>query len=139
MRNIRSYTELRKLKTFEERFDYLRLDGEVGKETFGWERYFNQRFYASREWRQIRRDLIVRDNGCDLGVEGYEMNGLIIIHHMNPITMDDIERASSYLTDPEYLICVSKKTHNAIHYGILDMSDYIPVERTPNDTAPWKK
>lgn len=139
MRNIRSYTELIKLKTFEERFNYLRLDSEVGKETFGWERYFNQRFYTSKDWRRIRRDLIVRDNGCDLGVEGYEMSGLVIIHHMNPITMEDIERTSPYLIDPEYLICVSRKTHNAIHYGILDMSNYTPIERTPNDTIPWKK
>ena len=139
MKNIRTYSELCKLQTFEERFNYLTLDGEVGRETFGWERYFNQKFYSSKEWKQIRRDLIIRDNGCDLGVIGFEICGPIIIHHINPITIEDIERTSSYLIDPEYLICVSRKTHNALHYGVLDMNDYIPVERTPNDTIPWKR
>lgn len=136
---IRTYSELCKLKTFEERFNYLRIGGKVGSETFGWERYFNQRFYTSKEWKQIRRDLIIRDNGFEMGLYGFPILGPIYIHHMNPINISDIEKVSSFLINPEYLICVSHKLHNSIHYGSLQIDNFIPIERSPNDTSPWKK
>lgn len=137
-RNIKSYSELSKLKTFEERFDYLNLNGFVCEETFGFDRYLNQKFYNSTEWRNIRNKVIARDRGCDLGCEGYEINyDKILIHHMNPITQDDIINKSKYLLDPEYLITTVKKTHDAIHYG--DRSELYPepVERFKNDMCPW--
>lgn len=137
---IRSYTELSRLKTFEERFDYLRLRGQVGKETFGFDRIFNQKFYTSREWKQIRHYVIVRDNGCDLGVEGHEINGqIIIIHHLNPIFLEDIEKRTELLLNPEYLITTIHSTHNAIHYGDENLLICTPIERTKNDTCPWKQ
>lgn len=138
MTNIRTYSELSKLRTFEERFRYLRLDGFVGKETFGFDRYLNQVFYRSQKWKAIRDHVIVRDNGCDLGVEGYEIHSRIIIHHMNPITLQDIERESSNLLNPEFLICTVHHTHNAIHYGDESLLIKAPVERTMNDTCPWR-
>lgn len=133
---IRTYSELIRLPTFKERFDYLSIKGAVGKETFGYDRYLNQRFYTSKEWQQLRTNVIARDLGCDLGLSGYEIGGKIIVHHMNPILPGDIIHSSEYLMDPEYLICVSAATHNAIHYG----EDIVesPVERTKNDTCPWK-
>ena len=135
---IRTYSELRKLNTFKERYDYLRLYGRVGKETFGFDRYLNQIIYKLPEWKSVRDKVIVRDCGCDLGMEGYEIGEKILVHHMNPITMDDIINHSQDIFNPEYLICVSHQTHNAIHYG--DESQLIsgPVERSPNDTCPWK-
>lgn len=139
---IRTYHELRSLTTFMERYDYLRLKGRVGQDTFGLDRVFNQMFYKSAEWQRLRRDIIARDNGCDLGIEGREINfGKIVIHHMNPITLTDIEEATDYLLNPEYLICTSYNTHNAIHYGSRDIliPDPIDVARSPNDTCPWKK
>jgi hypothetical protein len=136
--DLRTYTELSKLKTFAERFEYLKLNGEVGKDTFGYDRYLNQRFYHSPEWRRIRDQIIVRDNGCDLGVEGYTIYDKIYIHHMNPITVMDIYTTSGLLTMPEFLICVSYDTHNAIHYGDASKLRSDPVERRPNDTCPWK-
>ena len=138
MTTIRTYSELCQLSTFEERFDYLRLNGSVGKDTFGFDRYLNQQFYRSREWKHIRDQVILRDNGCDLGVEGYEIRGRILIHHINPISVEDIHTMSDLLTNPEYLICVSHRTHNAIHYGDESLIITAPIERTQNDTCPWR-
>lgn len=139
MRTIRTYSELVRLPTFEERFRYLKLDGLVGKDTFGFDRYLNQEFYRSKEWKEIRDFVIVRDNGCDLGIDGYEIVGRIYIHHMNPITVNDIVHSSDFLLNPDYLICVSHNTHNAVHYGDEDLLVTAPVERRKNDTCPWKR
>ena len=140
MRNIRTYSELIQLPTFEERYKYLRLTGRVGEETFGFDRYLNQVVYQrDRRWREARDIVIIRDCGCDLGVEGYEIYGSIIVHHMNPITIDDIRNESDFLFDPEYLICTTLNTHNAIHYGDESLLMTGPIERTPNDTCPWKR
>ena len=135
---IRTYSELIRLPTFEERFDYLKMGGMVGNETFGQERYLNQIFYATDEWKRIRRDVIIRDEGCDLAVPGYTIHDRIYVHHLNPITQDDILKRSEMLLNPEYLICVTKSTHDAIHFG-HDRSIVVPVERSPNDTCPWRK
>lgn len=135
---IRCYSELITFPTFEERFKYLQLNGLVGKDTFGFDRYINQKFYRSLEWKRIRDQVILRDNGCDLGVEGHEIYGRVLIHHMNPITIRDIESVSEYLLNPEYLICVTHSTHNAIHYGDEGSICTGPIERRPNDTCPWK-
>lgn len=137
--NIRCYSELISLPTYKERFEYLKLNGQVGKDTFGFDRYINQNFYRSQEWKRVRDKVILRDNGCDLGVEGYEIYGRILIHHMNPITITDIETMSEYLTNPEYLICATHNTHNAIHYGDGSLICTGPIERKPNDTCPWKR
>lgn len=139
MRTIRTYSELVRLPTFEERFRYLKLDGLVGKDTFGFDRYLNQEFYRSKEWKEVRDFVIVRDNGCDLGMDGYEIVGRIYIHHMNPITVNDIVHSSDFLLNPDYLICVSHNTHNAVHYGDEDLLVTAPVERRKNDTCPWKR
>ena len=135
---IRTYSQLKQLKTFEERYDYLKLGGVVGEDTFGFDRYMNQNFYRSREWKRVRDEVIMRDNGCDLGVDGHEIRGKILIHHMNPITSEDIHRVSDYLLNPEYLICVTHRTHNAIHYGDESLIVSAPIERTQNDTCPWR-
>lgn len=136
----RTYSELITLPTFEERYRYLRLDGEVGKETFGFDRYLNQSFYATREWKQFRRDIIVRDMGCDLGIEDRLIHGLIIIHHINPISVDDIVRGRiEVLMNPENSICVSPNTHNAIHYGDESLLVTMPIARNKNDTCPWRR
>lgn len=136
--NIRTYSELIQLPTFEERFDYLRLGGVVGKDTFGFDRYLNQQFYRSSEWKRIRNQVIVRDNGCDLGIDDYEIHGRILIHHMNPISIEDLQHMSDLLMNPEYLICVSHRTHNAIHYGDESLIVTTPIERSQNDTCPWR-
>ena len=136
---IRSYSELIKLPTFEERFRYLQLKGTVAEETFGFDRYLNQTFYKSQRWKEIRDYVIIRDNGCDLGIEGREIQGRIIIHHMNPITFSDIEKESAFLLDPEYLISTIHNTHNAIHYGDESLLITAPVERSKNDTCPWRR
>ena len=136
--NIKTYTELSKLTTFEERYRYLRLSGKVGDETFGFDRYLNQVFYRSQRWKEVRDFIIIRDNGCDLGVEGREIYGKFIIHHMNPITFSDIEHESEYLLDPEYLITTTHNTHNAIHYGDEKLLITAPIERCKNDTCPWR-
>ena len=136
--SIRTYSELIQLPTFEERFDYLRLDGVVGKDTFGFDRYLNQQFYRSSEWKRIRNQVIVRDNGCDLGIDDYEIHGRILIHHMNPISIEDLQHMSDFLMNPEYLICVSHRTHNAIHYGDESLIVTAPIERSQNDTCPWR-
>lgn len=135
----RTYHELVKLKTFEERFDYLMLKGKVGIETFGFDRYLNQILYNSPEWKSLRDKIIIRDNGNDLGLDGYQIFGKVIIHHINPITLDDVLDHSPDVFNPEYLICTAHKTHNAIHYGIETYSKDIQiVERKPNDTIPWR-
>lgn len=136
---IRTYSELITLPTFEERYRYLRLDGRVGQETFGFDRWLNQKFYKDPEWLRVRDFVIIRDNGCDLGIEGREIYSRILIHHMNPITTEDIVRRSKYLLDPEYLICTVKRTHDAIHYGDESLLILNPIERTKNDTCPWKR
>lgn len=136
---IRTYSELCSLHTFEERFKYLQLsDGRVGFDTFGFDRYLNQDFYRSKEWKQLRDYLIVRDNGCDLGIEGRDIYGRIIIHHMNPISKDDILKQTDFLMNPDFLICTTHNTHNAIHYGDESLLITEPIERKPNDTCPWK-
>lgn len=135
--DIRCYSELKELKTFQERFEYLKLDGSVGVETFGYDRYLNQIFYRDPEWKRIRREVIIRDEGCDLGMFGYELRGMILIHHMNPITPDDIVNRNPYILDPEYLITTCRRTHDAIHYG-SELPEYELKERKPNDTCPWR-
>ena len=135
---LRTYNEMILLPTFEERFKYLKIGGKVGGETFGWDRYFNQAFYKSREWLHARQEVILRDNGCDLAIEDREIMGKVIVHHMNPLTLDQIEEGGPELFDLQNLVCVSHETHNAIHYG--DEHLLIPtnfVERRPNDTCPW--
>ena len=136
---IRTYSELITLSTFEERFRYLKLTACVGDETFGFDRYLNQQFYHSAEWKSLRNEIIIRDNACDLGISDRELNKRIIIHHMNPITKNDLIHQSDYLLNPEYLICVSHKTHQAIHYGDESMLDDGVVERSKNDTCPWRR
>ena len=136
---IRTYSELILLPTFEERFEYLRLDGKVGEDTFGFDRYLNQLFYRSQEWKKIRDYVIIRDNACDLGVEGHDIYSKVLIHHMNPITARDIEKRTDLLLDPEYLICTTHNTHNAIHYGDENLIIKVPIVRTKNDTCPWKR
>lgn len=137
---IRTYSELITLPTFEERYRYLKLDGVVGKDTFGFDRYLNQTFYQrDKEWQRIRDYVIIRDNGCDLGIDGRDIHGKILVHHMNPITQEDILRRSKYLLDPEYLICTLKSTHDAIHYGDENLLMKGPIERQQNDTCPWRK
>lgn len=133
----RSYSELRHLQGFEERFHYLSLDGKVGDRTFGSERHLNQGFYTSSEWRRVRNHIIVRDNGCDMGVPGHEIHGNIYIHHMNPITPWDLKNLSPSLLDPENLISVTHQTHNAIHYGDVNQLPRPLVDRTPGDTKLW--
>lgn len=136
---IRTYSELCKFTTLEDRYNYLRLGGKVGKETFGFDRFINQYFYQRcSEWKTIRNHVIVRDNGCDLGVLDHEIKGLILVHHMNPISIEDIERKSDFLLDPEFLISTSLNTHNAIHYGDASQLPQPLVERTPFDTCPWR-
>lgn len=137
--NFRSYTELSKLHTFKERFKYLQLDGFVGRETFGFDRQINQMLYQrSPRWKKARDKVIIRDNGCDLGIEGFDIYGKIIVHHMNPITLDDIMNDRDWIYDPEFLICTTHATHNAIHYGDETILVIEPTVRTPNDTCPWK-
>lgn len=136
---MKTYHELLSFPTFKERYEYLRLGGFVGQETFGFDRHLNQRFYHSPEWKQIRRDVIIRDEGRDLAMEGYEIQNGLYIHHMNPIRQEDIEKATDLLLNPEYLICVSFNTHQAIHYGDESLLPQLPVERKPNDTCPWRQ
>ena len=138
-RIIRTYSELKELKTFEERFKYLNLGGVVGVETFGFDRYFNQKFYTTTEWKQLRNHIIVRDLGCDLGCEDHEIFGQrIVIHHMNPINLEEIEKKSDFLLNPEFLITTIHSTHNAIRYGDESLIITAPIERRRNDTCPWK-
>lgn len=138
MTNIKTYSELIKLKTFKERFEYLKVDGIVAEETFGYDRYLNQIFYNTDEWKAIRRDIILRDNGCDLAMPDREIRGLILIHHINPITKYDIINRTKFLLDPEYLVTTMKRTHDAIHYGSYESLIVDYVERKKNDTCPWR-
>lgn len=136
----RTYQELLMIPTFEERFEYLKLEGSVGVDTFGYDRYLNQILYRSSEWRKFRNEIIVRDNGCDLAFPGFEIYGQkILIHHINPITVEDVVYRSSKVFDPNNVITTVLNTHNAIHYGDADLLTTGPVERTPNDTCPWKR
>ena len=135
---LRSYSELRRLKTFEERYEYLRIGGLVGETTFSFERYLNQAMYTSQKWKLVRNQVILRDNGCDLGMEGHDITDKIIIHHMNPLTREQFHEPDEKMFDPEYLICVSPQTHNAIHYGDASLLPRGPVVRRPNDMCPWK-
>lgn len=138
MNNLRTYTDLSKLLTFKERFEYLKLGGLVGKETFGYDRWLNQKFYTSYEWKRIRSQVIVRDNACDLGISDLPIHGKIFVHHMNPILLKDLIDLTDVVLNIDYLICVSFNTHNAIHYGV-DILDQEIIDRKPNDTIPWKK
>ena len=139
-KNIRTYSELSKLKTFRERYEYLKLDGTVGEETFGFDRYINQMFYKSEEWKRIRNYVITRDNGCDLGTPDRKIvDSVILVHHMNPITKEDIINKNEILLDPEYLITTIKPTHDAIHYGDESLLAEDLVIRSKNDTCPWKR
>lgn len=135
---IKTYSELITFSTFEDRFEYLQLKGIVGQETFGFDRYLNQILYNSKEWKSLRNKIIVRDNGCDLALEGFEIYGRILIHHINPITIDDVIKRRGIVFDPENLICVTHNTHNAIHYGDKSLLITGPIERRANDTCPWK-
>lgn len=134
----KTYSELIRLEKYMDRYQYLMLSGRVGQETFGYERFLNQSLYKSYEWRSVRDEVIVRDHGCDLGMEGYEIYGSIIVHHMNPITMDDIQNRDEDIFNPEYLVSTSFSTHNAIHYGDEGLLITEPIIRTKNDTCPWK-
>lgn len=139
MKKNKSYSELSQLKTYEERFKYLQIGGRVGIETFGYDRYLNQVFYNSPEWKKVRDQIIIRDNGCDLGLEGYPIQGKVIIHHINSINIDDVLEVNPDIFDPEYLVCVSHLTHSALHYGDDTYPDrFKVVERKPNDTIPWR-
>lgn len=134
---IKTFKEMSRLKTFEERFEYLKLNGSVGSDTFGFDRWLNQKFYRSKEWKRTREQVIIRDNGCDLGIPGREIEGKIIIHHVNPITVEDICDITDYLMNPDYLVCTSQNTHNAIHYGDVNLLPKDPVTRKPGDTKLW--
>ncbi len=136
---MKTYREMSRLKTFEERYNYLKLNGTVGQNTFGFDRWINQKFYRSAEWRKVRDQVIVRDDGCDLGISDRIIDGRIIIHHINPIAIEDFDQNPDYLLNPEYLVCVSHNTHNAIHYGDENLLPKEWVPRQPNDTCPWRK
>lgn len=135
---IRRYSELISYDNFLDRYNYLKLKGQVGLDTFGLDRYLNQTLYRSYKWRKTRDEVLIRDNGCDLGIDGYDISGKIIVHHMNPLTLEQIEDDDPIIYDPEFLICVSHITHNAIHYGDESLLPKLPVERVPYDTCPWR-
>lgn len=137
--SIRTYSELIKIPTYLERYHYLRLDGKVGKETFGYDRYLNQILYRSQEWKRFRRDIILRDNGCDLACEGYDIHEYALVHHINPITVEDVIKRNPKVFDPENVITTILQTHNAIHYGDATLLVVGPIKRTANDTCPWKR
>lgn len=139
MNTQKTYSELIKFGTFKERFEYLKLDGVIGEATFGFDRYLNQVLYnKDAKWKRVRNDIIIRDDACDLGLEGYPIKDRLIVHHMNPITIYDIENRNPDIYNPDYLICVSLNTHNAIHYGNYEMVNKEPIVRTANDTCPWR-
>lgn len=136
--SIRTYSELITIPTFEERFEYLKLKGSVGKDTFGYDRYLNQVLYRSPEWKRLRNQIIIRDGGCDLACDGYDIYDKVLIHHLNPITVEDVLTRSRKVFDPDNLVCVTHSTHNAIHYGDVDLLVTGPIIRTKNDTCPWR-
>lgn len=133
----RTYSELKRIETFEERYRYLKLEGILGASTFGFDRIFNQRFYKSHEWKSARNFVIVRDNGCDLGIPGFEIHSDLLVHHMNPISVKDLEHGEDWIINPEFLITTSLRTHNAIHYGDENQLPRGPVVRMPGDTKLW--
>ena len=135
---IKTHRELLRFKTFEERYNYLRLSSSIGQPTFGYDRYLNQMLYGSQKWKRTRDNIIIRDDGCDLGDGGYRIHGRIIVHHMNPITIEDVEEDRDVVYDPDGLICTTHNTHNAIHYGDASLLPQLPNERRPNDTCPWR-
>ena len=136
--SIKTYSELITIPTFEERFEYLQLKGSVGKDTFGYDRHLNQVLYRSPEWKRLRNQIIIRDCGCDLACDGYGIHSKVLIHHLNPITVEDVLARSRKVFDPDNLVCVSHNTHNAIHYGDVDLLVTGPIIRTKNDTCPWR-
>ena len=136
--SIKTYSELITIPTYEERFEYLQLKGSVGKDTFGYDRYLNQVLYRSPEWKRLRNQIIIRDGGCDLACDGYDIYGKVLIHHLNPITVEDVLTRSRKVFDQDNLVCVSHNTHNAIHYGDVDLLVTGPIIRTKNDTCPWR-
>lgn len=136
--SIKTYSELITIPTFEERFEYLQLKGSVGKDTFGYDRHLNQVLYRSPEWKRLRNQIIIRDCGCDLACDGYDIYGKVLIHHLNPITVEDVLARNRKVFDPDNLVCVSHNTHNAIHYGDVDLLITGPIIRTKNDTCPWR-
>ena len=135
---IRTYSELSQIKSFEERYEYLKLGGTIGSATFGYDRYLNQMLYTSGRWKKTRDKIIIRDNGCDLGIDEYSIKFIIIIHHMNILTIEDIENERDEIFDPEFLICTSRNTHNAIHFGDKNLLPQLPITRTINDMRPWR-
>jgi hypothetical protein len=135
----KSYSELSRFDTFEDRFNYLKLHGGVGRSTFGFDRYINQRFYTSRQWKEVKNFVVVRDNGCDLGIIGYEIEISPLIHHMNPMNVDDILSNEPWILDPEFLILTTTNTHNAIHFGVENAYPRVVTQRTPNDTQLWAR
>ena len=135
---IKCYSDLRQIDSFKERYFYLKLHGKVGEETFGYDRFVNQALYKSYEWKKTRREIIIRDNGCDLGVDGFELDSFVIVHHINPITLEDIEEERDIIFDPENLICCSQRTHKAIHFGDESLLPKEPIIRRPGDTCLWK-
>lgn len=137
MTMIRTYSELERFNTFEDRFEYLKMDGSVGEATFGFDRFINQKFYTSYEWRYIRHHVIYRDNGCDLGIPGYDIYSDVLVHHMNPVNVEDIIHREEWILNPEYLITTTQQTHNAIHYGREKVYPETVLERVPNDTKLW--
>lgn len=139
MRNIKTYSELITLPTFEERYRYLKIGGAIGVETFGYDRYLNQILYNSPEWKRFRHKIAIRDNGCDLALEGFEIHGSILVHHINPITVEDVIRRNPCVFDPENVVSTMLRTHNAIHYGDESLLLLAPKERTINDTCPWRR
>lgn len=138
MTNLKSYSELLSLNDFTDRYNYLKIGGRIGEETFGYGRYLNQVLYHSQEWKRFRRDIILRDQGCDLACDGFEIYGKILIHHINPIDVDDVIYRRPNVFDEENVICTSLNTHNAIHYGDESLLITGPIERRPNDTCPWR-
>ncbi|MET0786489.1 MAG: hypothetical protein ABWY25_07285 [Paenisporosarcina sp.] len=137
MTRIRTYSDLRSLDSFDDRFEYLKLNGSVGHSTFGFDRYINQQFYSSNEWKRAREFVILRDNGCDLGIPGYEIHSNILVHHINPMVIDDLYKHEDWVLNPEYLITTTHNTHNAIHYGDKSLLPKVVISRSPGDTKLW--
>jgi len=140
MKTFRRYSELIRLHTIEDRFNYLKIAASVGESTFGFSRYLNQALYRSKEWKDFKREMVIRDKACDMALEGWDIpeGAILVLHHINPLTLDDVENRSDALFDPENVVCVSDRTHRAIHYGDISLINTLPIERRPNDTCPWK-
>ena len=140
MKNIKRYSELIRLNSIEDRFNYLKIAASVGESTFGFSRYLNQALYRSKEWKDFKRKMVLRDNACDMALEGWDIpsGAILVLHHINPLTIEDIENRSDALFDPENVVCVSDRTHRAIHYGDISLINTLPITRRPNDTCPWK-